>query len=38
MAEIVVNLTGLRWNTLYESTVELDHKLEELGLEVISND
>ena len=30
--------TGLGWNTLHESIVELDRKLEELGLEVISND
>ena len=38
MAEIVVSPTGLGWNTLHESIVELDRKLEELGLEVISND
>jgi hypothetical protein len=34
----LVNLTGLRWNTLYESTVELDHKLEGLGLMIEIND
>ena len=30
--------TGLGWNTLHESIVELDRKLEELGLEVKSNE
>ena len=34
----LVSPTGLGWNTLHESIVELDRKLEELGLEVISND
>jgi hypothetical protein len=34
----LVSPTGLGWNTLHESIAELDRKLEELGLEVNSND
>lgn len=33
----VVSLTGLEWNTLYESLIKLDKQLDDIGLEVVND-
>jgi hypothetical protein len=33
----LVSLTGLEWNTLYESLIKLDKQLDDIGLEVVND-
>jgi predicted glycosyl hydrolase (DUF1957 family) len=34
---LLVSLTGLEWNTLYESLIKLDKQLDDIGLEVVND-